>query len=214
MTSKAKKIQEKLQKQLVESSLSRIIDKSKDFECVTISAFRGKNTKSVNELQSKRMLRMLKSLDYSITTIIGQYEEIQDGKPVLVKEQSYFVANHKNDPNFLDQMKKIGELFDQDSICVIEKGFKSAYLYGTNKTGYPGYGKVDKFSNVTIDTIEKKYFTAIGGKSFQFKGLFEALQESYPYYGNWLGKMAMDNFASKVRKSIKEMKLHEDIINV
>lgn len=210
--SKVKELTEKLKNPLNESSLSRIFQKSQEFECVTISAFRGKNTKDVNKMQTARMLKMLKALDYSVTTIIGQYEETQeDGTNKLVKETSFFVANHKNDPNFLDQMKKLGELFDQDSICVIEKGFKSAYLFGTNKTGWLGYHKVDKFNGVSIDTIEKKYFSAIGGKSFQFKAIVESIKENYPYYTNWLGKMGLESGKKKVLKSLKDMILHEDL---
>lgn len=50
MTSKAKKIQEKLKKQLVESSLSRVWSKTQDHDCALISDFRTAKMGSMNQL--------------------------------------------------------------------------------------------------------------------------------------------------------------------
>ena len=120
---------------LTESSLTRILKKVTDSECATISAFRGEYTTSENKARSKEMSAALSKLGYSFTQIVGNYEESAKGneKKKTDKELSFFVQNINDDPKFNENLKKLSIKFEQDSVLLIPKGGKGAYLVGTRK---------------------------------------------------------------------------------
>ena len=80
--------------------------------------------------------------DYGATKIIGTYvEDYGDPeKEVEVKEVSWFVTNLKDSPDFKQDIIDLGEEYCQDSIAFIPKGGEGAYLVGTNRSDFPGYG--------------------------------------------------------------------------
>ena len=80
--------------------------------------------------------------DYGATKIIGTYvEDYGDPeKEVEVKEVSWFVTNLKDSPDFIQDIIDLGEEYCQDSIAFIPKGGEGAYLIGTNRSDFPGYG--------------------------------------------------------------------------
>ena len=82
--------------------------------------------------------------DYGTTKISGIYiENYKDKDPkkrVEVREVSFFVTNLKDSPDFIQDMIALGEEYCQDSIAFIPKGGDGAYLIGTNRSDFPGYG--------------------------------------------------------------------------
>ena len=80
--------------------------------------------------------------DYGVTKIIGTYVENygDSEREVEVKEVSWFVTNLKDRPEFIQDVIDLGEEYCQDSVAIIPKGGEGAYLIGTNRSDFPGYG--------------------------------------------------------------------------
>jgi len=123
--------------------------------------------KNKNQEHYKLLRSILMKFGYGITKIKGSWPE-DDGKgnKKIVNEPSFFVVNLNDDPNFKNNLIKLGELFCQDSILIIESGGENAYLYGTNKTDNPGYGVTDELGEFHIGDSDIK--SVLGNKSFYF----------------------------------------------
>jgi hypothetical protein len=106
---------------------------------------------------------------YGITNVHGLYRE--DGWDAASDEESLFIVNLKDDPNFVDTIKKLGEAFNQDCVLIKEKGSDEAYVYGTNASSNPGY-KVTKYIGKLVEDVPLTYYgssTSIRNKAFAFK---------------------------------------------
>lgn len=216
MTSKAKKIQEKLKKQLVESSLSRVWSKTQDHDCALISAFRtakngkyepiGKNrmTKDENKARSAKMLKELQALGFEVTKVRGQYEEIIDGVRYKSAEDSYFVVNAKDNPKFVKQIENLGIRYEQDSVCIIQDKGKNAYLIGTNNfADWPGKGKIGKLGKASYGEVVGVYFTRVNGRTFEFVQV-ESLEKVESYTPqNTLGLLARSIARKQLEKELE-----------
>lgn len=166
---------------LTESSLTRILKKVTDSECVTISAFCGEYTTAENKARSKEMAAALSKLGYSFTQIVGNYEEAASkGKEKKTdKELSFFVQNI-NDDKFKDNLKKLSIKFEQDSVLLIPKGAKGAYLIGTRKAKnkeeadqYIKYNEKVTVCDISLANIKTQYFSKVSG--FEFRSLSESI---------------------------------------
>jgi hypothetical protein len=73
-------------------------------------------------------------------------------------------------------MTKLGELFCQDSVMIIEKGGDNNYLIGTNNSEYPGYGKIEKMGKFKPH-VESEFMTRVGDSPFSFES-FDLLQNN------------------------------------
>ena len=94
-----------------------------------------------NRRNNKELSAYLLSQGYGVKNVQGSYIEnfgsVDPEKvPREVKENSFFVTNLKDDPEFFEQIINLGKRFCQDSVILIPKG-EEGYLYGTNKS-YPG----------------------------------------------------------------------------
>lgn len=134
------KCYEKYPNTINESSLSRLKNYYDNYECAMLSAFRGSNTKAENMALSRELKSKLESKGYSVTRIMGVYvENYKTPEAKEVNEVSYFVANHKNDSNFIKNIINFGKEYNQDSIFIWD--LKKPYLYGTNNANFPGLDK-------------------------------------------------------------------------
>jgi hypothetical protein len=119
-----------------------------------ISAFRTSTTNCVggdigsslnkndDEYRNKHLTATLMFLGYGVVRIKGTYVDFfLSNNRIEVKEDSYFVVNLSNDPKFIKNIKKLGELFCQDSVLIIERGGNHNYFAGTNNSAFPGFGK-------------------------------------------------------------------------
>jgi len=166
---------------LTESSLSRVYKHNEEHDCGALTAFRKARecgegepyTKKENEARNKSLLAKLKSLGYGVTSLSGKYPE--GGS--TAKENSFFVVDLKDSGKLLDNLKKLGEEFEQDSILFIPKGSikgdDRAYLVGTNhcKNNWLGYGKTELFNKGKMGYDSPIYTSYVNGRPFIFESV-------------------------------------------
>jgi len=211
-----------------EAGLAKIRQDMLDYDTAFITAFRGDiNDKSMcvyvppdeeeikersrmgrkgvtNRKSNKDLSAYLLSQGYGIKNVQGSYIEnfgsIDPNKiPREVKENSFFVTNLNNDPEFFEQIINLGKRYCQDSVILIPKG-EEAYLYGTNKT-YPGLDQKE--------TVGK----FMGGETGEFMSRIKSRpfvmreQEQTKTYEDLPGKQrqAVKLIAKRVGNAIKRM---------
>lgn len=191
-------------KRLNESGLSRVIHHMENHDCGTITAFRSREgcgeeetkgySKSDNKKRSRQLIAILQSLGYNTTTVDGTYVE-NFGTPnaVEVKEDVYFVVDVNDDGILRENLKRLGEQFDQDSIMFIPKGGESAELIGTNHCpmAYPGYHNVKPYGARSVGR-PGEFMTKVKNRPFMFEGKFlnKTCNENYFKNANVMGKWA------------------------
>lgn len=171
---------------IVESSLSRINKYIENNQCAVISAFRNKLTNCLfsedderrvniydNKGRNKKLLSSLLVVGYDVTKVKGTYvENYMQENAVEVKEDSYFVVNSNNDPNFIKNIIKLGEIFCQDSVFIFD--FGDNYVFGTNNSNYPGLGV--KYNKGKFHPgREGEFMTRVHGRPFTVEN-FKDLQ--------------------------------------
>jgi hypothetical protein len=172
---------------LNESSLNRVHSFIQKYDCSIITAFRSSLINCIdnedgkklnirdNKSRNKHLKSALISLGYGVTNVKGTYvENFLSDNQIEVSEDSYFVVNLPNDPSFTDKIKKLGEMFCQDSVLILEKGGDVNYLFGTNNSDFPGYGETIPVGNFKPG-IESEFMTKIGGRPFALES-FDLLQ--------------------------------------
>ena len=188
----------KFKNYLNESSLSRVWGHMQEHDSGTITAFRdarkcgdGKSyTKGENKARNKILLASLLSKKFSVTKVKGSYIENYGSKnEKQVGEEVFLVVDINDTGNLKKTLKKLGEEYEQDSILFIPKGGKEGFLIGTNSCpdGFPGYGKIHKFSN-PIFGQSGQMSTKVNGRPFILKEDFHHVRRPT----NNMGKWAMD----------------------
>jgi hypothetical protein len=182
---------DKTDKTLNESSINRMLQWLKNCDCAFISAFRnelkdvrdmnatylgpddknqwqiGKQfTHEENRQKNKLMVAELLQLGYGVTKVKGVYPE---GMTDETSEESYLVVNRNDDENFLDNLLRISEYYNQDSIYYKEKGKTKGNLIGTNNNGFPEYHQKGEDSELKTSTASN-YMSRMGNKAFSFVG--------------------------------------------
>jgi hypothetical protein len=178
MSKQMREIMNKFGKVLNESSLTRIHSHIMKHDCAVITAFRNKLINCMsedngdklnigdNKMRNKHLKSALLSLGYGVTSVKGTYiENYMSDNQVEVKEDSYFVVNLTDNPDFISHIKKLGEMFCQDSVMIVEQGGDNNYLFGTNKSDFPGYGESSPVGNFKPG-IESEFMTKVGGRPF------------------------------------------------
>ena len=163
---------------LNESSLNRVYSFIINYDCAIITAFRSKLVNCVdntefeklniydNKGRNKSLKAVLLSLGYGVTKVKGSYiENYLSDNQIEVKEDSFFVVNLSGDPSFIDKIKKLGEMFCQDSVMILEKGGENNYLFGTNNSDFPGYGEISSIGNFKPG-VEAEFMTKVDGRPF------------------------------------------------
>jgi hypothetical protein len=149
-----------------EAGLSKIRQDMSDYDTAFITAFRGDiedksmcvyvppseeelaerskqgEKAQVNRRNNKELSAYLLSQGYGVKNVQGSYIEnfgsVDPEKvPREVKENSFFVTNLNDDPEFAEQIINLGKRFCQDSVIIVPKG-EEGYIYGTNTSKYPG----------------------------------------------------------------------------
>ena len=144
---------------ITESSVSRTKFYLQNYECATISAFRpganiGRkdekeltNRKDVlkrNKEHSAELGKKLTELGYTHFLVDGAWVKTDENdKPIINdkgefsigSEITYFVVNNNGDTReqFRNNLKKLGNEFDQDSVMFYPKGSSMAFWSGTTK---------------------------------------------------------------------------------
>ena len=100
---------------------------------------------------------------YGVTKVKGFY--VEDGKKVT--EESFFVVNHKDDPDFKTKIAFLSEKYNQESFLFKAKDNDEAELYFTNNYGNM-YGKNEQIGSVHIQ-ISAANMTFFKNGSLVFK---------------------------------------------
>ena len=198
----------KFQKYINESSLSRLYRHMQEHDAGTITAYRSQEfdkkdtnnivktyTKNDNKQRNKALLAKLIG-KYGVTRVKGAYiENYGTSNAKEVGEAVFFVVDINDTGNLEKDLRKLGQLFNQDSILFIPKGTNSATLIGTKKDefsdefAYPNFGQKIKMGNA-IWGKEGEFMTKKNGRPFLFGD--SALEiEIKGFFSRWgLSKLA------------------------
>jgi hypothetical protein len=195
------------------SGLSRLHEKTQKYTCGIITAFTSENTYEENINRNRKLSAYLIRKKYSVTKVIGSYiEDYKTPDEKEVKEVSFFVANENLEGDdggeLLEDLKKLGEHFDQESILYVpyNEDKTEGYLVGTSKkpdlwlgyheksfVGFPRYG--------TFEDIGE-FFSKIRGRAIEFK-VKECVDIQLPTTNNgWLGLKLLSD---KLEKELNEV---------
>lgn len=186
-----------------ESSLSRLYRHNVDHDCGALTAFRkaaacGSGvpySKDDNRKRNRSLLAKLQSLGYNVTAIKGKYPE----GGVTKMEESYFVVDAQDKGTLESDLRRLGELFDQDSVLFVPKGAinntAKAYLIGTNHchNNWIGYGQKNHFDVGHLGHESPIYTSYLNGRPF----IFEDAGQEYPLPGNGYGWWALHLAAAR-----------------
>ena len=199
---------------LKESGLSRVLQHIEAHDCAILTAFRNDpkdmskcakgsvddndqegNTRALNKRRNRDLKAMLLGFDYGVTAVDGSYiENFEQPDQIEVKEDSLFVVNLNDDPDFARNVQEMAEKFCQDSVIIIPQGGKAAYLHGTNESDFPGYGEKVEVGDLKMGK-EAEFMTRVGKRPFTFgEGL-----ETYDKLSR-LEKMAVKSIREQLLK--------------
>ena len=199
---------------LKESGLSRVLQHIEAHDCAILTAFRNDpkdmskcakgsvddndqegNTRALNKRRNRDLKAMLLGFDYGVTAVDGSYiENFEQPDQIEVKEDSLFVVNLNDDPDFVRNVQEMAEKFCQDSVIIIPQGGKAAYLHGTNESDFPGYGEKVKVGDLKMGK-EAEFMTRVNKRPFTFgEGL-----ETYDKLSR-LEKMAVKSIREQLLK--------------
>ena len=178
---------DKSNKRVNESSVQQMLQWLIDCDCAFISASRselkdirdGKSTylgsnkdlkeskrftPEENRQKNKLIVAELLLLGYGVTKIKcvnpgGMTDE--------TSAESYLVVNRCNDENFLNQLLRIAEYYNQDSIYYKEKGKMEGSLIGTNNCGWPEYHQKGEDRELKTGTSSND-MSRLGNRAFSF----------------------------------------------
>jgi hypothetical protein len=153
-----------------ETSLTRVMSKSKKGGMAILSAQRGDKSKSENKGRSRQLERDIKGSGLpGPTKVSGRYTENPGtDQEKKVGEKSHIVSSGKmGKRRFNDTVKKLGVKYNQDSVLIQKKPGGSAHLSGTSKTSWPGKGK-----NVNVGKMNPgktgEFDTKVKNKTFTY----------------------------------------------
>lgn len=178
-------------KRIDESSIKRMLQWIHDCDCAFISAYRselkdvrnkdatylGPNkdwkigklfTHEENRQKNKMMVTELLILGYGVAKIKGVDPE---GMTDETSVESYLVliVNRCHDENFLNNLLRIAEYYNQDSIYYKEKGRTEGCLIGTNNCGWPEYHQKGEGGGSRTDS-SPNYLSRLGNQAFSLVG--------------------------------------------
>lgn len=110
----------------------------------------------------------LLNLRYGVTKMHGNF--IEDFGKINAKEvgeESFFVVNLNDDPDFYNNIFALSEYYNQDSFLYKPKGSNHAYQCGTNNAGWPGYGNRYDSGELHVN-VDYQFLSRVGNKSFSF----------------------------------------------
>ncbi len=129
---------------------------------------RPEDSYATNLRRNKELKAALLQMGYGVTKVDGSYiEGFKSEVAREVKEDSFMVVNLKDDPNFQDNIKMLGERFCQDSVLIVPKGGKGAFLHGTNNHEYPGYDVSDAVGDFK-PAREAEFMSRVRGRPYTF----------------------------------------------
>jgi len=205
-----KTIKVEVKKVLQESSLSRIWPHNHEHDCGAITAYRSaadcgngkKYSHKDKQKRNKSLSAKLRSKGYGITKLSGKSTE----NGVIVSEIAFFVIDLNDTGDLEKDLKKIGKMFEQDSILFIPKkaieNKAKAYLVGTNHCpdNDLSYGKKMIFNKGKLGVSSPIYTSFVNGRPF----IFEEVGGDCSFPGNGYGWWALHTLAKGDWQDIPE----------
>jgi len=192
--------------ELVEASLNRIYQKTKNHAVGAVTSHRGDRSKAENKANNKKVLAYLLNAGYSVIKVKGSYwENFQKPTQREVGEESFFVANHKIEGDDGGQLErdliKLGRLYDQDSILSVPFEQKG-YLYGTSKRedAFPDYNQKVVVGKPVFGDAKGEFFSRVKGRKFAFES-YEEVSKPMTYNGKW----ALSLIAKEIREELEKI---------
>ena len=194
---------------LLEKSMSRMLQHIQGHDTAFVTAYRNNPTDFTkcmpshsqnpdNKERNKELKSSLFENGYGITSVMGSYIEGFKTKAAKeVKEHSFFVVNLKDDEDFRDEIFKLSEFYCQDSFLFVNKGGQEAFLVGTNKDDFPGYGK-EALQGPFVGGEEAEFMSRVGQRPVHFQ---EGLETKANKQNNT--KYLISKLAKKVRQEMK-----------
>lgn len=195
---------------LLEKSISRTLQHMQGHDTAFVTAYRNDPTDFTkcmpshsqnpdNKERNKELKSSLLQNGYGITSVMGSYIEDFGTKAAKeVKEHSFFVVNLQDDEGFRDEIFKLSEFYCQDSFLFVNKGGQEAFLVGTNKGDFPGYGK-EVSQGPFVGGKEAEFMSRVGQRPVHFQ---EGLETKANKQNNT--KYLISKLAKKVRQEMKE----------
>ena len=161
-----------------------------------------------NELRNRNIKAALLRLGYGVADISGN----RIGNRVTIDgfrlaENSLFVVNLGNDSNFAQHLFDLAEYYNQDSFLFKPKGSDEAYLVGTSRANFPGYGNEHNLGVLHVD-VAGEFLPLPGNTSSHCGtiGLKEALglKEYYDYSRG--ARICINAIYERTKNRIAEMK--------
>ena len=151
-----------------ESSLSRVVSKSKKGGTAILSGSRADKSPKENKARAKQLDKDIRGKGLGgATKATGRYTEKDDktGKETKVKERSHIVSSGKKGKRkFKKAVKALGKKYGQDSVLIQKKsgtaGLKATRKGGLGKDKSVSIGKMRPGRSGENDTtVKKKPFT-------------------------------------------------------
>lgn len=184
-----------INKEITESSLSRLYSKFGKENIGMISAFRaGEHTEAENKVRSRALQAKMVTAGFDVTKVFGQYIEHYDTPNARnVVEESYFVVETESTRGkLLDFLIKEAKVYNQDSIY-FKPLEEDGYLLGVSERSdsYPSYEAKVK-CDLPVFGKEGLFFTKVRNRPFTMN-VAEHIQPPKGYFANW----AMHGIANK-----------------
>ena len=116
---------------------------------------------------NRALKSLLLSYGYGVTNVRGKWIGNFPNNMSSDDEESFFVVNIDNDPDFKDKIFKLSEKFNQDAFAYSPLGTNEGYVIGTNASSWPGYGNTVLLGNFTPNIIAQS-MTSIKNRAFSF----------------------------------------------
>lgn len=161
--------------QLVESSLSRVLEHTQVRDFCIITAYRNAYSKKKNEARNRELLASIKDLKCGGIALTGVWQEspedidYEDAKPedlTEVVENSYFIPkpDSMSSKEFVDKMFELGNKYNQDTILLV---CKSEGYCGVYKTKSRTIDNPFPTGKIQVNKIEQAY-SRMRGKNIPF----------------------------------------------
>jgi hypothetical protein len=177
---------------LSESSVTRLMRWMDSHDIAVVTAFRGafrdatpntlddrptelqgsnvayEYSRQENKRRNHNLKACLMRLGYGVTNVQGSYiEGFGTIDAQELGEESIFVVNLENAPDFKQRVFELSEYYNQDCFLYKPKGDNNAYLIGTNNTEWPGYGNEENQGEFHLNP-SNEFLTRMGANTFSF----------------------------------------------
>lgn len=170
------------------ANINRVLEHLNSDNTCSMTAYRSNYSHKQNELRNKKLANDIRNLGYSYIRIIGSY--IEKGNTELTEENSFLIIDkdltEEGQNKFFNNMLKLCELYDQDSVLISLPNNKNILPASYNKNGNIEYGP---FKSLNIDKMNE-FFTKIHGHKYFFENIAESIgikPDSYSHANAYYG---------------------------